>query len=112
MHWLTEDATVICDHQLGVVTKYDLHQHRVTIGGRKVLVASDPAGCPIARCPVVPPMGKPCTRTLPVVRGYSDLVTIEGHRVCLDTVTGLTNGVTPVPYRVRTPGQTLVDSTS
>jgi hypothetical protein len=37
-------------------------------------------------------------------------VRIDGCAVCLDTVTGLTDGTPPgiVTYKVRSPGQTLV----
>ena len=109
MYWMTEDATVICDHQLGNVTGFDPAQSWVRVGGRRVLVQPDPVGRSIVGCPVVPPMGKPCTRTLAVVRGYSGLVRIDGRAICLDSVTGSTDGVTPVPYHVRSPAQTLVD---
>ena len=53
---------------------------------------------------------KPCQLTLRVQVGYSDLLRIDGRRVCLDTVTGLTDGTPPgmVPYRVRSSRQTLV----
>jgi hypothetical protein len=37
-------------------------------------------------------------------------VRIDGRRVCLDTVTGLTDGTPPgtIKYEVRSPGQDLV----
>jgi hypothetical protein len=59
---------------------------------------------------MVGPAIKPCTTTLPVRVGYSDLLRIEGRRVCLDTVTGLTDGSPPgtVNYSVRAAGQALV----
>ena len=51
--------------------------------------------------------------TLKVVAGYSTLVKIDGHAVCLDTVTGMTDGTPPgvVQYQVRAAGQQLVGST-
>ena len=48
--------------------------------------------------------------TLQVTEGYSDFIHIEGRAVCLDTVTGLTDGTPPgtVRYVVQHPGQTFV----
>lgn len=112
MRWMTEDARMVCAHETGRVTGFDPRQRWVTIGGRCVLVESDPAGRTISGCPVVPPTGKPCTSTLPVVKGYSALVRIDQRRVCLDTVRGLTNGVAPVDYHVRSAGQSLLESTA
>jgi hypothetical protein len=53
---------------------------------------------------------KPCLTTLKVQQGYSGLIDIQGRRVCLDTVTGLTDGTPPgtFKYSVRRPGQDLV----
>ncbi len=44
-------------------------------------------------------------------QGYSEWLRIGGKRVCLDTVTGLTDGTPPgtVKYEVRDPGQRLVE---
>jgi hypothetical protein len=51
------------------------------------------------------------TSGLRVEAGYSDFLRIDGHRVCLDPVTGRTNGVPPIfHYLVRDPGQRLVGS--
>ncbi len=110
MLWMTEDARVVCDHQLGNVTAFSPAQSWVTVHGRRVLVEPDPVGRTIAGCPNVPPMGKPCTQTLAVQRGYSTFMQINGQRICLDTVRGLTNGVAPVDYSVRDPAQRLVDA--
>jgi hypothetical protein len=110
MRFMTEDAIVVCDHQLGNVKGFAPAQSWVTVRNRRVLVEPDPVGRSIAGCPNVPPMGKPCTTTLAVVQGYSALLTIDGRRVCLDTVRGLTDGVAPVNYTVRDPAQQLVDS--
>lgn len=110
MRWMTEDATVVCAHQPGNVRGFSPAQKWVTVERRKVLVRPDPVGRPIDGCPNVPPMGRPCLTTLAVTRGYSTLVRIDGRAVCLDTVTGMTDGVAPVPYRVRNPAQQLVDA--
>ena len=87
-----------------------LTQGLVTIGHRPVLVATDPESRPIVGCPTVGPSIKPCTSTLPVQQGYSTFIRIQGRAVCLDTVTGLTDGTPPgtVKYKVRSSGQQFV----
>lgn len=110
MKWLTEDAKLVCKHQLGVVQNLP-SQVLVTVGGRRVLVEPDPVGRPIGGCPNYGPTIKPCTSTLPVQAGYSSWIRIQGRAVCLDTVTGLTDGTPPgmVKYVVVAPGQALVE---
>jgi len=107
--WLTEDATLVCSHEAGRVVIVAT-QKLVTIDQRRVLVERDPEGRTIAACPWVSPGQKPCSLTLPVLQGYSALVRIDGRRVCLDTVDGLTDGTPPgtFHYSVRRPGQKLV----
>lgn len=109
MHLLTEDAVVVCKHELGVVGIVGT-QTTVTVNGRRVLVEKDPEARPIVGCPNVGATIKPCLATLAVQAGYSDWIRIDGRRVCLDTVTGLTDGTPPgvVKYNVRMPGQDLV----
>ena len=109
MHPVTEQAIATCAHQLGVVALKS-GQNIVRIGGVAVLVAHDPVARPIVGCPNVGPTIKPCTATLAVRSGYSTLVCIEGKAICLETVTGLTDGTPPgmVDYAIRQPGQTLV----
>jgi hypothetical protein len=109
MQLLTEDAILNCDHELGIVGILAT-QSWVTIAHRRVLVATDPEQRPIVGCPMYGPTVKPCSNTLKVRSGYSDLLRIDGQRVCLDTVTGLTDGTPPgmVNYSVRNPGQSLV----
>lgn len=111
MRVLTEDAVLVCKHELGrvgIVAGQDL----TTVEGRRVLVRSDPEGRPISGCPNAGPTIKPCTSTLPVKKGYSALVSVEGRPVCLETVEGLTDGTPPgtVEYQVRAPGQSLVEA--
>ncbi len=110
MYLLTEDAVLVCAHELGVV-KIVATQDLVTVEGRRVLVEANPEGRPITGCPNISPVIKPCGATLRVQRGYSDLLRIDGRRACLDTVMGLTDGTPPgtVPYKVRSPGQLLVE---
>ena len=111
MRILTEDAVLICNHVLGKVSNQP-SQNLVTVEKRRVLVEADPEGRSISSCPNANPFAgmKPCVLTLKVIVGYSDFVRIDGKPICLDTVTGLTDG-TPsgtVIYKVREPGQTLV----
>lgn len=113
MRVLTEDALLVCAHELGEVG-LDPRQGWVTINGRRVLVDSDPAQRPISRCPNIGVAIKPCQLTLPVEHGYSDFVRIDGRRVCLDAVTGKTDGTPPgvVMYHVRQPGQDFVEGSA
>lgn len=109
MRWLTEDATLVCKHELGQV-RVEPTQELVRIDGRHVLVEPDPETRPIVGCPNVGATIKPCTSTLRVRAGYSELVRIDARRVCLDPVVGLTDGTPPgtVDYKVRHPGQDWV----
>ena len=109
VRWLTEDGVVMCKHELGIVQNRP-SQDLVTVARRKVLVENDPEGRTIAGCPMIGPTIRPCLTTLVVRAGYSDFVRVRGKRVCLDTITGLTDGTPPgtVPYVVRTPGQDVV----
>jgi hypothetical protein len=109
MKWITQDALVRCDHVMGIVQIVP-SQNWVTIESRAVLVAKDPEGRPIAGCPNAAPPMRPCLTTLVVREGYSDLLRIDGRAVCLDTITGRTDGSPPgvVDYTVASPGQILV----
>ena len=109
MKWLTQDAVVRCDHVLGIVQLVP-SQKWVTIESRPVLVATDPEGRPINGCPNAAPPSLPCLITLVVREGYSDLLHIDGKAICLDNLTGKTNGTPPgvVDYTVASPGQILV----
>ncbi len=110
MKWLTEDALLTCKHDLGIV-QLTTTQDLVTIAQRKVLIENNPESRPIVHCPNIGATIKPCTLTLKVEEGYSDFLRINGQRICLDTVTGLTDGTPPgvVKYTVRRPGQDLVE---
>lgn len=114
MWLLTEDAHLACDHGGGVDNRWS--QEWVRIGNRRVLVATDPEGRDIDGCPNANvAMGlKPCGRALAVKEGYSAFVRIGGHRVCLDSVAGLTNGSPPglVRYVVQSPGQGFVGASA
>lgn len=110
---LTEDATLVCTHEPGQV-KIEATQGLVTVSMKKgavrrLLIEPNPEKRPISGCPIVPPF-KPCQNTMAVSAGYSDLLRIDGKRVCLDTVTGPTDGMPPVKYKVRRAGQDFVSS--
>jgi len=109
MKLLTRRARLTCKHLTG---ELDIlrYQDFVTIGGEPVLRWPDPEFLPIGGCPNAGATIKPCTLSLPAYKGYSDLVFIEGIAVCLDTVTGLTDGTPPgtVEYIVRDPGNGFV----
>jgi hypothetical protein len=108
MMLLTQDAVLVCQH-LGSVA-VTTSQSLVTIGHRIVLVEPDPQGRKIDRCPMRGLNVKECSQTLAVEKGYSTLLRIDGHRICLDSVTGKTNGTAPglINYVVRHPGQDIV----
>ncbi len=109
MKVLVLSAHLQCEHLGNVVNVAS--QSFVTIGGVKVLVERDPESRTILACPNVGATIKPCTLTLVAQAGYSSFVRIGGHRVCLETITGLTDGTPPgvVKYLVKDPGQRLVD---
>jgi hypothetical protein len=109
MYLLTEDAMLVCDHELGTV-QVVTSQSLFTIEGRKVMVENDPQGRYIVGCPNLNIGIVPCTITLKVDSGYSNWIRVEGHRVCLDQIKGLTNGTPPgvVKYKVRAAGQDFV----
>jgi len=107
MFVITEDAGVYCKHSGSI--KNLPSQDWVTIEKRRVLVESDPEGRSISHCPSTVPF-KPCLLTLKVMKGYSDFIRVDGHRLCLQSVSGLTDGTPPgvVLYEVRTAGQKFV----
>lgn len=109
MYILTKDAILVCAHEMGLVG-IAATQSLLAVENRKVLVEIDPVGRPIAGCPNYGAGIKPCIVTLPVQVGYSDFLRVDGRRVCLDTVEGLTDGTPPgtVKYKVRSPGQNFV----
>src|SRR5690349_4144787 len=112
MKVLTEDAKLVCLHNGGV--NLNPRQSWVTIANRRVLVATDPVGCSIdAGCINKMTPNVPCTLTMDVSEGYSTFVRVDGNALCLDTVTGTTNGqIGKFPYSVRTPGQTFISASA
>lgn len=114
MRILTDHALLVCDHELGHVRNRPT-QLLVRVDGERVLVEPDPERRPIEGCPNTNPLVGilPCRTTLKVQAGYSALLRIDGRRVCMDTVTGRTDGVPPLfHYLVRRPGQRLVGTSA
>lgn len=108
MYWLTENAVLLCSHKLGVVSNTTT-QHFVTIKHRRVLIESNPLNRPIGGCPNAGPTIKPCTSTVAVKEGYSRFIRIRGRRVCLSSISGMTDGTPPGnTFSVNHPGQRLV----
>ncbi len=110
MFILTEDAVIVCKHELGIVQNV-LSQDWVTVAERRVMVEIDPEGRTIKGCPNYGAGIRPCVTTLKVQAGYSDWIRVDGKRICLDTVTGLTDGTPPgtVKYKVNQPGQPFIE---
>jgi hypothetical protein len=108
---ITQDALVVCDHK-GIV-QLDHRQTYVTIAQRLVLIDPDPEQRPIVRCPIPPP-SKPCLHSMNVLSGYSQFMRIDGQRVCLETIVGLTDGMPMgvVNYKVNKPGQEFVSASA
>jgi hypothetical protein len=107
---LTEDALLVCTHELGKVAIVPT-QKLVRIEDRLVLVEPNPEERPISGCPNIGATIKPCLQTLKVRTGYSTWLRIEGRPICLDTVVGFTDGTPPgvVEYKVNSAGQELVE---
>lgn len=112
---LTDQARLVCQHKTGVVLILAT-QRLVRINGRAVLVGGlpkgDPEFQPILGCPNFGMTVKPCTLSLKVKAGYSTFIFINGRPVCLDTISGLTDGTPPgvVNYQVVQPGQFFVEA--
>lgn len=114
MRWLTEDATLACDH--GGSVAVDTTQDFVRIEKKLVLVQPNPEGRSIRGCPNSNPVAgiRSCLTTLKVKEGYSTFVRIAKMPVCLDSIQGMTDGTPPgvVNYKVRSPGQDFVEASA
>ena len=85
----------------------------VRIDGQYALVKGDPELQPIVGCANAGFTIKPCNITLKG-QGYSAFVRIGGQPVCLDTLSGLTDGTPPgiVRYTVVDARQHFVEATA
>jgi hypothetical protein len=114
MRWLTEDATLICDH--GGRVSIAATQEMVRVGNRRALIKPNPESRSIADCPNSNPLVGilSCRNTLEVREGYSEFVRIVGKPVCLETVLGYTDGSPPrvANYKVVNPAQQFVQEVS
>ena len=112
MHqWLTEDGSVHCLH--GGTGKVDVAAGSpfVRVNGAPVHIENNPLGRSVSGCGVPhSTTSKPCERTLTVDGGYSQFITIEGKAICLETITGTTDSVPPITYKVSHAGQQMVRS--
>jgi hypothetical protein len=75
-----------------------------------MLIQPDPERRTIVGCPMINVGILPCLLTLSVRTGYSEFVSVGGQRLCLKSVTGLTNGSPGIQeYRVESAGQNFVE---
>jgi hypothetical protein len=112
MDLITDRATIHCGHDGNVTNKAS--QHWITVGGAPVLVDNDPEGRDITACPNFGATNKPCAKTLVVAVGYSTWIRVDGKRIVLSNLDGLTDGTVPgtVHYQVRDPWQTYTRADS
>jgi hypothetical protein len=105
MDVITDKATIHCGHDGNVNNKAS--QRWVTVGSAPVLVDNDPEGRDITACPSYGANIKPCAKTLVVDVGYSTWIRVDGKRIVLSNLDGLTDGTVPgtVHYQVRDPWQ-------
>ena len=108
MDIVTTDASIKCGHD-GRVENVP-GQHWVRIAAALVLVDNDPEGRVIRACPNIGPTMKPCAKTLVLNTGYNSWVKIDGNKIVMDNLDGLTDGTLPgtVHYTARDAGQHFV----
>jgi hypothetical protein len=108
MFVLNEKASLSCNHP-GAVQNFP-SQDWVTIEKQRMLVEPDTVKWEITGCPNEPPAMKPCKITETVESGYSTWIRVNGKRICLDTLTGFTDGIAHnlALYTVSQPGQAFV----
>ena len=110
MFWITEHALIVCKHQLGKVQNAPT-QDLVTIATRRVLVATDPEAALHLGLPELRPDHQALHDD---AQGPARLFDMDPHRrqpLCLDTVTGYTDGTPPgvVEYVVSEAGQAWIE---
>ena len=110
---LTESGLLQCLHPAPGKVAVAVTQTLVCIQGSPVLVDHNTVSRPVNGCKHPGSINsKPCTSTLSAVPGYSNFVRIQGKRICLDSITGITDSVPPSSYKVTHPGQAIVRETS
>ncbi len=107
---VTKKAIIICQHVPGTVAK-KASKDFVRISNSPILRGADPIGRGISKCSNVSASTKPCTSTLTVQKGHSTLAFVEGQPICMQNLSGLTDGTLPgtVKYKVANPGQNFVN---
>jgi hypothetical protein len=110
MRWIHRDSLISCGHDGRVNNQAS--QQWVTVRGVPVLVDRDPEGRSITACPNYGATVKPCTTTRTVTVGYSAWLRVDGHRVVLDNLDGITDGTPPgqVHHSVRDPRQDFLEA--
>ena len=111
MFFVTEDATIICKHPNGAVVN-EPSQDWLTIVGRRVLIEPDPENRKIKGCLNNSAVNVACAIATNIqMEGYSELIRVDGHRLCLDTITAFTSGQPPGLFKwvVANPGQPFVE---
>ena len=101
---------VICPHAGRVM----LSPRQVTViaGGGYAICLDDVVGAPIVGC-VTPDtkLTAPCKRVVAVLPGSTSMVvSVASRPVCVETLTGLTDGRPPGTISVASPGQVSVDA--
>lgn len=110
MFFITEDATIVCKHPIGIVENKP-SQDWFTIAKRRVLVKPDPENRTIKGCANSGVGIVPCTIAMAAeITGYSKFIRVDGKPVVLDIITAFTNGTPPGLYKwvVINPGQPFV----
>lgn len=115
---LTHKGVLRCCHRSPLGGKVNVHvsQNFVRINGGKVNLEGDTENCSVnsLSCAIITDPSKnlfPCKQTKAETGGYSSFVTIEGQRICLDSVTGETiSNPEGGTYSVRNPGQRFVSA--
>jgi len=115
-YFLTHKGVLRCSHRGPLGGKVSVHvtQHFVRIGGGKVNIEGDTDKCNVSSlsCAILKDPSKglfPCNKTVAETGGYSRFVTIEGRKICMDSVTGKTiSNPAGGTYSVRNPGQHFV----
>jgi hypothetical protein len=107
---LTSEGAVICPHA-GRVTLIP-RQLNVLAQTGYVMREADIVGAPIVGCrKPFGPGSAPCRTVVEVFPGStSTVVAVGGQPVCLETLTGLTDGVPPATIVVAFPGQIVVEA--